>query len=364
MTHHHNHPAGDQKKRLTVGDRLRKLGKDLAKLPKSDKASSAWPSAATGAPNPLSETNVSTTFGQQEPEPEVLARQIQHLVNSLPLPHSPTPASSPIPLSPYPFDIPLPPTTDDSLNNEPQNPQPQLKDSRFLALLSNASFMNGSSLKGIPSIWSVLENIHRTGPNKEDEPPPPPPPPSNTILNESSQNIMTFSDTSSSSIMVYSPLFPTPSDIVELAELVPFDGAEEMEIQAEHDADKVASLSGLESGTGNDVGVSNIQEAQGGGGPGTSWSAVWPFSIWYRPDQTGSGVSQTPSLMSVVVAASASFEPLITSPPQVGTSNSSPAPPTTTNQHIRPIKSQKNMRAWVPSSSKISVQAFWWGYRL
>ena len=101
-------------------------------------------------------------------------------------------------------------------------------DSRLVALLSNASVMNGSSLK--PSIWSMLENIHRPSPTssptqvgsetlpfKEDEPAAASSP--NVYPNQLSND--SFSDTSS--IRVYSPLFPTQSDLVELAELVPFD---------------------------------------------------------------------------------------------------------------------------------------------
>ena len=44
-----------------------------------------------------------------------------------------------------------------------QSPSANALDSRLVALLSNASVMNGSSLK--PSIWSMLENIHRVPPN-------------------------------------------------------------------------------------------------------------------------------------------------------------------------------------------------------
>lgn len=478
--------SGNQKKkkRMSVGDRLKKLGKELGRFgkdkehaastsmltlvasgsrqmaesssgssrtsklnsPRSAGVISPSPSSSTSPPAPdqhqttnnhlnmvseaISDDSINHTAVQlreglirtHEPsDPEIeattLTREIQHLVDSLPLPHpqtsssptfthDPTLPASPVlsqqnfPLSPYPPEIPLPtasPTED--------SPQPQIKDSRLMSLLSNASFMNGSSLKGLPSIWSILENTQRasppnpnpaspqlntttrlthdnleTRPLKEDELPPflSPRPASSSIyenqmLNESSPS-MVFSDTSS--IMVYSPLFPTQSDIVELAELVPFDADPgEREMVEGQDGVVNSDMGGGVGGTGFESevvsskenvignGGSNAQEVMGGG---TSWTLIWPFSIWYSRDQThrsGLGKSKISSSTGSGGPERQSAESMTS--PQVGTSNNvdigSPSP---TNQRIRPVKSQKSMRAWVPSSSKISVQAFWWGYRL
>lgn len=237
--------------------------------------------------------------GSSAPEATTLAREIQRLVHYLP-----------------------PATTDDS---------------RLIALLSDPSFMNGSSIK--PSIWTLLENIHLTSspnsnptsspthvgsearPLKGDEPakassssgiyP-------NQLSNES------FSDTSS--IMVYSPLFPTQSDLVELAELVPYD-TDSGEVEEQ---DVVVN-----SGDGGDR-VRTQEEVVGR----ASWTLKWPFSIWYRRDQSQQRTTSS----------------------QLGTNNVGTNSPTT--QRPRTVKSQRNIRAWVPSSSKISIQAFWWGYRL
>lgn len=95
--------------------------------------------------------HTSLQLGSQEQfEPELeattLAIIIHHLIDSLPLniasiPPDPTSPFSTLsqPLSPIRFKLPY------SYNNshEPQ-PQPQLKDARLIALLSNASIMNGS----------------------------------------------------------------------------------------------------------------------------------------------------------------------------------------------------------------------------
>lgn len=338
----------DVKKKLSVGARLRKLGKELGTL--KDK----YRAVPTLAPEPAAEVRTddnALSQGTLEPEPEgaTLAREIQHLVDSLPLPTSPVISSNPtptlfqqsLPLSP---EIPLSTVTDD-----PQ--QPQLKDSRLVALLSNVSFMNGSSLKGKPSIWNILQNSRRTPssyPNptspstsstihndsgiqhlKQDEPALSP---NNQIPNESSSSSMILSDTSS--IMVYSPLFPTQSDFVELAELVPID-AESGEVEDSNvGSGDVGARSESEKGNGDG------DNPQGVAGGAISWT-WWPFSIWYGQGQTQQSVSQTQR-------------------PAEFTSNNNTLP----GQRTRPANSQKSIRAWVPSPSKISVQAFWWGYRL
>ena len=257
--------------------------------------------------------------GSCDPEATALAREIQHLVRSLP-----------------------PATTDDP---------------RLIALLSNASFMNGSSLK--PSLWSILENIHRTSPNisesspthvgseihplKGDEPEPTTASSSNVypnqLSNESLSNV-TFSDTSS--IMVYTPLFPTQSDFVELAELVPYD-TDSREVEEQ---DVVPN-----SGDGGDsVRTQEVVER-------ASWTLMWPFSIWYRQDQSQQRISQKPS-SSLGSSGPQQQSAEFISSSQVGRNNVDINSPTT--QRSKTVK----IRAWVPSSSKISVQVFWWGYRL
>ena len=277
--------------------------------------------------------------GSSEPEATTVAREIQHLVHSLP--HA---------------------TTDGSQ-------RPQIKDSRLIALLSNVSFMNGSSLKRKPSVWAILENLHCTSPNpnpnparssttssptyvgsethllKGDEPTTTSSSNPNQLSDDSLPSVA-FSDTSS--IMVYSPLIPTQSDLVELAELVPYD-ADSGEVE-ERD---IAGNSGddtVRKGSAQEVVVER-----------SSWTLKWPFSMWYRQNQTQQGISQ------ILLPSPASGGPqqqsaeLIASS-QAGANNVDTNPQTT--QRTRTVKPQRCARAWVPSPSKISVQAFWWGYRL
>ena len=221
-----------------------------------------------------------------------------------------------------------------------QSPSANALDSRLVALLSNASVMNGSSLK--PSIWSMLENLHRpstsaptssptqvgseTLPFKEDEPAAAPAAAAsspNLYPNQLSND--SFSDTSS--IMVYSPLFPTQSDFVELAELVPYDTVSG---EVEEERDVVVN-------SAEDRDRVGTQETPAGR---PSWTLMWPFSKWYRSKDQPSLGSTDPHQQSTLSQNS------------IDDSN----PPTT-----RTVKSQ---RAWVPSQSKLSLQVFWWGYRM
>jgi hypothetical protein len=102
----------------------------------------------------------------------------------------------------------------------------------------------------------------KTHPFKADEPATP-----NIYPNQLSND--SFSD--ASSIMVYSPLFPTQSDLVELAEHVPYD-TDSAEVQERHVVENSAE--------GGDN--ARTQEVPTGR---PSWTSIWPFSKWYRKDQ-------------------------------------------------------------------------------
>ena len=138
--------------------------------------------------------------------------------------------------------------------------------------------------------------------------------------------------------------------MVELAELVPYD-TDSGEVE-ERD---VIVNSGDDGG--DTVRKGSAQEVV----KRSSWTLKWPFSLWYRQNLTLQGISQTlsPSPGSDDLQQQ-SAEFIMSS--QVGTNNVDTNSPTT--QRTRTVKSRRCSRAWVPSSSKISVQAFWWGYRL
>jgi len=118
-----------------------------------------------------------------------------------------------------------------------------------------------------------------------------------------------FSD--NSSVMVYSPLIPGGEDIVELAELVPV------------------------------VVEDEVQETPV---PGTSWTAVWPLSIFYTEKSTSPPAE--PTLQQRLSGD------VVLSPEKINVDASG-----------RKVKVQ-TVRAWVPSTTKLSLQAMWWGYRL
>lgn len=173
--------------------------------------------------------------------------------------------------------------------------------------------MNGSSDKGRPSIWSVLEGIGAPAHGF--------PPVENEDLesggggeNESPEggdgDDSVFSE--DSSVMIYSPLLPGQEDLVELAELVP---------------------------------VSVEEEIIPGGEviPGTSWTSVWPLSIFYS--------ESSPATRTTAAARRLSGETVI-SPGRTRIDK--------TGRRVR----VQTVRAWVPSDTKLSVQAMWWGYRL
>ena len=120
---------------------------------------------------------------------------------------------------------------------------------------------------------SMLENIHRVPPNSNPTSSP------TQVENSSFQGRRTIIITKCISqptikrlilsIRVYSPLFPTQSDFVELAELVPYDTVSG-EVEEERDV-VVNSAEGE-----NRVGT---QETPAGR---PSWTLMWPFSKWYR----------------------------------------------------------------------------------
>jgi len=173
--------------------------------------------------------------------------------------------------------------------------------------------MNGSTIKGRPSIWSVLEGIGAPahgfppvqGDNADDD------------RGEGGDNEggdgghSIFSDTSS--VMIYSPLIPGREDLVELAELVPVGVEEEV--------------------------ISEGQETV----MGKAWTTMWPLSIFYGESSTAHKASEA--------ARHISGEAVI-------------SPPRTSIDSLGRRVRVQTVRAWVPSTTKLSVQAMWWGYRL
>jgi hypothetical protein len=318
--------SSSQRTRIYIGERLKKLA---AKLKKADKGVPSSPKVTLGEIQPpdtssssgasagpshghakllsmvaeLDEPggNTPPAKATDPPEPDTLAKRIQTLIDSLPFP---TPRQNRTIIK-----TPKPPAHErDGRPIPPPNATP-IKDSRLIAFLSSATIMNGSSDKDRPSIWSVLEGIGAPahgfppvegGDGIENEPP--------EGGGEGDDSV--FSE--DSSLMIYSPLLPGQEDLVELAELVP-------------------------------VGVEGEVIPDGETIPGTSWTTVWPLSIFY--------VESSAATKTAAAARRLSGETVI-SPGRTSIDR--------TGRRVR----MQTVRAWVPSDTKLSVQAMWWGYRL
>ena len=322
----------------SISERLKSFGKDLGMFRRGSTAkpsdsplsprttlvtipgtttglAEAGPSKIQSGPAPISHAKLLSMVeeesaadtpppGTEEPlEPTSLAQRIQMLVDSLPTPDSDISRSPRITKPPArdPSGRPIP----------PPNPTP-IKDSRLKAFLNSATIMNGSSNKGMPSIWSILESLgapthdgnDQTGDGNPKHQP-------GEGDNEGDQDQDIYSD--SSSVMMYSPLLPTKEDLVELAELVV--------LETEQEAEVVTGASG--------------------------WMTMWPFSAMNPPKQQQQLLVMAPD-----------------SPHPPGSSNVGGKKSPDSLASGGKVKTQSRPRGWVPSPTKLSVQAFWWGYRL
>ncbi|KAG5635050.1 hypothetical protein H0H81_012609 [Sphagnurus paluster] len=297
----------------TVIDRFKNLGLSLGLPPPKSGENAAIESHVGAHPTPPSSA---TTDGPFDPtdvhlqagtemrddpaEPTYLARKIQALIDSLPLPGNPRPPTPP-----------RPPARDSTGRPIPPPDATPIKDSKLIAMLSSATVMNGGHLGDRDrrvSVWSVLESLgpqpHDDGGGEDDGPP--------GEGGGDGDEDSVFSDTSG--IMMYSPLMPTMESLVEIADSEVFMPTEE-------------------SGSS--------EEAQKFAG----WMGMWPFSVW-NPQST--------------VTVPAHEIPVPGSPP-VPTSPLPVSPPSSPRRGNLRLQRQ---RVWVPSTTKLSVQAMWWGYRL
>lgn len=247
------------------------------------------------------------TTSENPPEPSFIARKIQELIDALPLP--PEPSRTP----PARTATPTPPATPGLAGTPDGCPIPppgssSVKDPRLAALLSSASIMNGSISRGKQSVWAMLDRLHapkhESTENRNDGQG------QSSSVGQSQPH--DDDDDDNSSIMLYSPLIPSSTSLVEIAEseMVP-----DVPLQ---------------------VGDEQVVE-----GDNSKWRSLWPFKggkgkekETEPPDTTHEPRLGLPA-DSVVSEEPQSMEPRI-----------------------------KEHRVWVPSPTKISLQATWWGYRL
>lgn len=199
-----------------------------------------------------------------------------------------------------------PPTTDTppadgSDSTDPHTPSPM--DSKLLKFLSSAAIMNGSISKGRQSVWSALERLQ--GPS----------PPSD-VERDGGQH--EDDDDDDQSIMMYAPLVPTAKSKVEIAH------SHTAFVPVEEVSQPVEEFS------------KNEMEI-------LKWP--WPFGGWGGKQKEGSPVS--------------------------GGGGSKVPPDGTSSDGNRkaPVGKPKKPKVrkvtvWEPSTTNLSFQAMWWGYRL
>ncbi|RDB16342.1 hypothetical protein Hypma_003051 [Hypsizygus marmoreus] len=248
------------------------------------------------------------TASSEPPEPTYIARKIQALLDALP---SPSPRPVPPPKQPKS------PARDGKGRPIPPAGATPIKDSRFIALLSSATIMNGGragdEAKRV-SVWSVLESMEAPrhedgsagggGDSRDDD--------------GSGGEGDGFSD--GSSLMMYSPLLPTTSSLVELAE------------------SEYVAPPPVEEGP-------SVQETSQAAG----WMGMWPFSVWgssARPQE-----EETPGSVPILTSPLPSIEEALAA---------EPASPRRRSSQMR----VQGQRVWVPSTTQLSLQALWWGYRI
>jgi len=318
-----------RKQRMNIGDRLKKLGYNLKKGRRNgDKSVLASPRITINdTPFPATDPELvstvasSPTINSDEHVHERLLSIVSELqeANDAEEMHGRTTpedeAQSPEPMT---FAkriqglvdmLPFPGSGQSSpgplMSEDPDGRAIPPQDSRLIRFLSSPTVMNGSTIKDKPSIWSILERIgapqHAQNPSNDHD------------SGEDGESMFT----DNSSVMVYSPLIPSIEDHVELAELVPVEEDEVQEVVPEK-PDPIAS---------------------------TSWTSIWPLSsLWFTTSPTPPAQPQPRNSDETVSMYSS---------------------PRSTNLGLLPPEGKMEApRAWVPSETKLSVQAMWWGYRL
>ncbi|KAF5328840.1 hypothetical protein D9619_011499 [Psilocybe cf. subviscida] len=216
--------------------------------------------------------------------------------------------------------------------------------------------------KVMRSIWSVLESMGTSmskgqassepaPPASVDTPTPPPVPQrgdTNTNENESM-----YSDTGSS-VMIYSPLIPNGAqDLPELAEAVlVVSGYPTFEVDKERAGPSTTATDAAGAVVTPPSGPNPADASSWIPSSVRQWSLVQAISTWSTTTPASSGVN-TDDGSSTVAPPSTSISTTSAATPG---NNQPPSGPGPTNPAVR--------KAWVPSTTKMSVQAMWWGYRL
>ncbi|KAF8634261.1 hypothetical protein AX17_004218 [Amanita inopinata Kibby_2008] len=175
-------------------------------------------------------------------------------------------------------------------------------------------------------------------------------------------------DDDDTSIMLYSPLMPTPSSLVSIAESeivsfmnVPEEAEEEGERQGEAEATTDAA--------------SPVQDTQQPTETRSAWSlsSVWPFSSWFS--SPSAQPATTPASNPNQNLAQPASRPTSSSPPgllstmstrvtTVVTSVTNATVASPSRYQPQRLARRRTRRVWVPSRTQLSLETMWWGYRI
>jgi hypothetical protein len=275
------------------------------------------PQASTSSGVPLITEELD---GEEDPTPQTLARRIQLMLSATTPVFTPPPGPSPS----VDFNSDLPPQSPISALS------PLASDSKMLSFLSSPKVMNGSLSKGQQSVWSILERLQSpvalpAPALKGDEP-------ESALSPSTSAAGIDYDDDDydyDSSVMLCSPLIPQRDDLVELAETeyVSFNEAGKV-IATQHYRSPLYQVH-----TVSDLAPHDLQD----------------------PDETEAGTAEEPN------QGTESVEQEPEEPEPTGFQW-----PWSKKPVAKPVqkKKPKEKRIWVPSTTKISLQTTWWGYRM
>ncbi|KAF8625325.1 hypothetical protein AX15_005455 [Amanita polypyramis BW_CC] len=147
------------------------------------------------------------------------------------------------------------------------------------------------------------------------------------------------------SIMMYSPLMPTPTSLVSIAdseEIVSVVAVHEEETDEEEVGQSVQHpVPGL-------VGGATQPPEQSEPRSGWSWSSLWPLSSWFSSPNAGNDSTQSANSAPNTERAQRTISP----------QEQTPVSPRQAQVRLR------RRRVWVPSRTQLSLETMWWGYRI
>jgi hypothetical protein len=153
-------------------------------------------------------------------------------------------------------------------------------------------------------------------------------------------------DEDDTSIMMYSPLMPTPTSLVAIAEseisvvAMHEDPVDEQEVEPVQDTPPPPAP--------------EPQPPQQTQSSGWGLSKLWPFTSWFS--STSPTSNSTPSQSNAASNTSPAEPPAAT--PRAQQSTALSTRPTSTQVRLR------RRRVWVPSRTQLSLETTWWGYRM